>query len=591
MVASSDGTTLYLACATASCIVQFDVASQKVSGFVTVPKEPLGVAVSTDQKQLFVTCAAPESRICVVDRATLTIIRTIPVGHTAMAPVVSPDGQMLFVCNRFNNDVSVVNLAAKKEVCRIAVEREPVAAAITRDGKFLLVANHLPVGRADTNYVAAAISVIDTLSNNVVKELQLPNGSGSLNDIRLSPDGKYAVVTHLVSRFNRLPTHANEGWINANALTIIDIAGLRIRDTVILDDHYHGAANPWGIAWSSDSASVVVTHAGTHEVSVIDFSKLLSQIPSLPEHYDPIKAADLFAATKKNFELPDELPFIGGCRIRLKLPVSDLGPRSIVSVGSTFYVANYFSDTLTVIELTNAVCMKTESIALGPKAVPMNAIRKGEFYFNDGGICYDGWQSCASCHPGDGRMDGLNWDLLNDGVGNPKKTKSLLKATKIHPLMSLGVRADAAAAVREGVEHMLFMSQPKDEIVSSIVAYLDSLEEIPSPFLVHGKLSLAAKRGKRIFKQAGCEDCHGSRLYTDQLPHDVGTRASFDNPVDKFYTPALIEVWRNAPYLHDGSAATIRDVVVGHNPNNEHGAISKFSARQIDDLCAYVLSL
>jgi hypothetical protein len=31
-------------------------------------------------------------------------------------------------------------------------------------------------------------------------------------------------------------------------------------------------------------------------------------------------------------------------------------------------------------------------------------------------IWYQEWESCASCHDTDGRMDGLNWDLLNDGM-------------------------------------------------------------------------------------------------------------------------------------------------------------------------------
>ena len=48
-----------------------------------------------------------------------------------MAPVLSPDGKTLFVCNRFNNDISVLDLETGKEQCRIPVQREPVAAALT----------------------------------------------------------------------------------------------------------------------------------------------------------------------------------------------------------------------------------------------------------------------------------------------------------------------------------------------------------------------------------------------------------------------------------------------------------------------------
>lgn len=588
VIASAGGAALYIACATANRILRFDTATLKVTGSIIVPDSPQGLVLSNDGNQLFVTCAAPESRVCVVDLARLRVVETIPAGHTAMAPVVSPDGKRLYVCNRFNDDVSVIDLLKRKEVGRVAVRREPVAAAITPNGESVLVANCLPAGRADVNYVGAVVSVVSTASNKVIKELQLPSGSGSLNDIRISPDGRYAVVSHLVGRFTRLPTHIAEGWINANALTIIDVAGMKVHGTMLLDDHYTGAANPWGVAWSSDGATLVVTHAGTHEVSVIDFQTMLAKLPALPPGYDAAKAADVLEASRAKNEPPDDLPFFAGSRIRVKLPSGDLGPRAVVVVGQTVYVANYFSDTLTVIDLKEAE-PTTRSIALGSR-LAMDAVRKGEFYFHDAGICYDGWQSCASCHPGGARVDALNWDLLNDGVGNPKSTKSLLTATKTAPVMSMGVRANADVAVRAGIRHILFTDQP-EEVIGSTIAYLHSLKPVPSPLMANGQLSKAAERGKKVFAQARCTDCHDSDLYSDLRPYDVGTRGSSDKKTDKFYTPTLIEVWRTAPYLHDGSATTIRDVVTSRNSNDEHGVTSKLSSQEIDDLCAYVLSL
>lgn len=107
-------------------------------------------------------------------------------------------------------------------------------------------------------------------------------------------------------------------------------------------------------------------------------------------------------------------------------PKATMGSRAITIVGNTAYVANYFSDTLSVIDMKTPHG-KIESIPLGPK-VEMSAVRKGGFYFHDATICQEGWQSCSSCHPGNARADGLNWDLPNDGLGHPKNTKSLLLA-------------------------------------------------------------------------------------------------------------------------------------------------------------------
>jgi hypothetical protein len=50
-------------------------------------------------------------------------------------------------------------------------------------------------------------------------------------------------------------------------------------------------------------------------------------------------------------------------------------------------------------------------------------------------------------------------------------------------------------------------------------------------------------------------------------------------------------VWRTAPYLHDGSAATMRDVLTTGNQNDQHGKTSHLTAEQVGDLIEYVLSL
>jgi YVTN family beta-propeller protein len=586
LAASSNGKVLYVACATGDRVLCFDVASRKVFASIPMPEPPLGLVLSADDKQLYVTCAAPESKVCIVNTAKLKIVETIPTGHTAMAPVPSPDGKTLYVCNHFNNNVSVIDLPAKKELRRIAVSRQPVAADLTKDGKYLLVANQLPAGRADAYEVAAVVSVIDLAKGKVVKEIHLPNGSGSLKDIRISPDGRYAVVSHLAGRINQPTVQVRFGWINGNALTIIDVAKMEVRYSLLLDEQNRGAGNPWGMAWSADGKTLAVAHAGTHEASLIDFPALLAGLPAATNTVN--KSTPMLSFLPTYDGLDDGLPYLTGARERVALAPGDYGPRAVIFAGQMFYTANYFSDTLGAIDL-KASKHQVKSLSLGPKP-EMDAVRRGEFYFHDATLCLQGWQSCSSCHPGDARVDGFNWDLLNDGIGNPKNTRSLLLAHKTPPAMSLGVRANAEMAVRAGIKFILFTNQP-EAVAASIDEYLKSLTPVPSPYLIHGKLSEAAKRGQKLFPQAGCADCHVPGLYTDLHPHDVGTRNQHDQDTDKFYTPTLVEVWRTAPYLHDGSAATIRDVMTTRNPHDEHGETSKLSDHEIDDLCEYVLSL
>ena len=223
---------------------------------------------------------------------------------------------------------------------------------------------------------------------------------------------------------------------------------------------------------------------------------------------------------------------------------------------------------------------------MGPRP-KLTVVRRGEINFHDATLCYQQWQSCASCHPS-ARIDGFNRDLLNDGQGTPKNTKSMLLSHKTPPVMSTGIRANAETAVRAGIAFSLFAVRPETDAVA-IDAYLSSLEPVPSPYLVDGKLSSAAKRGKRLFasKAVGCMKCHSKPYYTDGEMYDVGSKAPYDRR-SKFDTPALIESWRTAPYLHDGQYATIEDLLVKGN----HGkAVKKLNESELNDLVEYVHSL
>jgi YVTN family beta-propeller protein len=591
LVAAPDGATLYVACATEDRVLMFDIASRKVTRSIQVAPDPTGLCLSADGQTLFVTCAAPASRVCVVNTAQGRVVQEFHAGHTAMAPALSPDGNTLFVCNRFDNDVSMFDVRTGHELRRIPVWREPVAAAMSPDGQRLLVANHLHTGRADANHVAAVVSVINPASGRVTDDLSLPSGSGALNDLRISPDGKYAVVTHILARFQRPAIQVERGWMNSNAQTLIALDRMAVLNTVLLDEPDRGAANPWGVAWSADSRTLVVAHAGTHEVSLIAVPAMLAKLATLTPAPLPANAPFRYGAPASTpSSVPNDLSFLTGLRERRSLPEGDLGPRAVVVVGRRAYTANYFSDTLSVIELDSS-SPGAETIPLGPKP-RMTTARQGELYFHDARICLQGWQSCASCHPDNARMDGLNWDLLNDGLGNPKNTRSLLLTHQTPPAMSLGVRETAEAAVRAGIRQILFTAQPP-RVADAIDEYLKSLKPIPSPHLVNGRLSPAAQRGQDLFrsKETRCAQCHPPPLFTNLKTYDVGTRGPLDGPIDRFDTPTLIEVWRTAPYLHDGSVATLRDLLTLANHNDRHGKTSHLSADQIHDLCEYLLSL
>lgn len=51
----------------------------------------------------------------------------------------------------------------------------------------------------------------------------------------------------------------------------------------------------------------------------------------------------------------------------------------------------------------------------------------------------------------------MNWDLMNDGVGNSKNCKSLLFSHPTPPSMISGIRETAEHAVRAGFKFIQFL--------------------------------------------------------------------------------------------------------------------------------------
>ncbi|HSA29217.1 MAG TPA: cell surface protein [Phycisphaerae bacterium] len=630
LTANRSGTLLFVAEANARQIAVFDLTARNVRQTIDTSGQPTGLTLSPDEQCLYVTCEGPEGIIDAIDLTTGRKTRQLRARHTPMAPLLSADGKLLFVCSRFRNSLQIVDLETGQIASQIPVLREPVAAVLALDGTRLLVANHLPSGPADGAFMAAAVSVIDVGTRNTTGLVQLPNGSMSLRGMCLSPDGKQAYVTHVLARYQVPTTQLDRGWMNTNALSIIDVAAARLVNTVLLDDIDLGAANPWGVTCTADGRYLCVAHAGTHEISVIDRAGLLDRLARLAagERVSEVSISPV--------DVPDDLSFLTG--LRRRFPLAGNGPRGLIAVGTRLYAAEYFSDSLGEIELSTmaeagsgsplrksthaartppgppdshptgglqglSLALKTTDAdgqvrqgglwsagfkRLGLSDPPPGQARRGEMLFNDATISFQHWQSCASCHP-DGRTDGPNWDLLNDGIGNPKNTRSLLKSPHTPPAMSLGVRANAEVAIAAGFRFILFTDRPKEDL-DAVDDYLRSMKPVPSPYLAGGQLSPAAERGRQVFESAGCAECHPSPLYTNNRSYNVGS--GLGSQKDRLFdTPTLLEVWRTAPYLHDGRAATMEELFNKHNPDDRHGRTSGLSPEDLAAMVEYVLSL
>ena len=518
---------------------------------------PTGVAIDGDWA--YVTSSAGEGRLTKLSLKDYSIAYTAATAMGACAPVVSADGETVYVCNRYKGTLSAVSAADGTVRASIAMLREPCAAVLSPDGRYLYVANFLPAQRADVDYVAAAVSVVECDKFRKVNDIMLSNGSNALRGIACSPDGRYVFVSHNLGRYQIPTSQLQQGWMNTNAVSVIDAASQSLVGSVVMDEPDRGAGGIWDVA--CDGRYLVTSQSGTHDVSVVDYAAMVKKL----EGY------------AKPEELDYDMYFIQDVRRRRAL--SGNGPRAICLKDSKVYAPTYFSDTLNVIDLEQD---RISAVAYNPDRME-SAVDIGERAFNDAVLCYQNWQSCNGCHPNEGRVDGMNWDLMNDGIGNPKNCKSMLLSHRTPKCMISGIRDSAGLAVRAGYKFIQFCDVPED-IALCVDEYLMALEPLPSPYLVDGKLSAKAEEGKKLYEKFGCANCHSGPYYTDMKMHRIGEDIEFEQGWD---TPTLIEVWRTAPYLFDGRAATMVDVFYEH----KHGIDGKISRKEAEALAEYVNSL
>jgi len=108
--------------------------------------------------------------------------------------------------------------------------------------------------------------------------------------------------------------------------------------------------------------------------------------------------------------------------------------------------------------------------------------------------------------------------------------------------------------------------------------------------------AVAAARGRGVFTGAGrCATCHTGTTFTDinagrlHAPAETGMSPAYAaRTTQKLYrTTPLRGLWQHAPYFHDGSAATLADVVEHY----DRARSLRLNAAQKHDLVEYLKTL
>lgn len=272
--------------------------------------------------------------------------------------------------------------------------------------------------------------------------------------------------------------------------------------------------------------------------------------------------------------------------------------------GLKLYVHNFMDRTVGVFDLiplvnygeSRAPLLATLGTVASANEALSAAVLKGKQFFYDARdtrLARDGYLSCATCHR-DGEHDGRVWDFTGFGEGLRNTISLKGRAGAQGPLHwsgnfdevqdfegQLRTLASGSGLMSDADFNTGTRATPLGDAKAGVSADLDALAAYvgslgtfaPSPRRTSGgALTAGAVPGRAVFAQK-CAYCHGGAGFTQSTSGrlvDIGTRkpssgSRLGATLTGLDIPTLRDVWATAPYLHDGSAATVEDAIRAHS--------------------------
>ena len=576
---------------------------------VPVGEEPRTLAVSPDGREAYVANQSSQT-LSVVDVPRGRLIREIRLGGQPYGILLSPDGQRAFVSQYagayadgkyHTGAIAVVDLRSDQQIACIGVKPHPWAMAMREDGSALYITHYLSIGGQ------GLVTEVDPRQYGVVREIAMledddvrGGGGGVFNalaSIALHPNGQRALVAGMHANVRR--GLALSGQQLSHKTTVQ--SAVRVLDLGAGQEVY-GAR--------------IVSSFGGQAVAVPSAVRFIGS----GEHYIDV----YFASNDFKIIQYNERGIVAERALR-GLPA---GPTGVV-VTRDAHIALFHSrwdnsiSQFSLVDIHDPKLVKR--VCTCSSAWSQQRLEGALLFHNtrDTRMTANRWMSCAVCHL-DGALitDGLVWDLTYDPakpkVGNtmdlintpfssppffhrgaPDVVKALDRFVLTFQQGSGFLRTDRARATTNAGE--LAEMCPEGDVPATtpewaaMVDYMQELRARPNPHIdgnhPRPEIRDAVERGRRLFYDpaVGCGICHcGPALTLSGRPgvcsvFDVGTGKKMD-------TPSLLNLWCTAPYLHDGRAPTLRDVLTTCNQDDLHGTTSRLSARELDDLATFLLA-
>lgn len=581
---SPDDRTLYITAEGSDSLLVVDAASRRMTAEIPVGKRPHGVALSHDGTTAYVTNERGDS-VSVVDLARGHVGRTFAAGHQPAGITLAADGASLFVASRGSDQVIVLDAADGREIVRLAAGSAPAEMGLGPDGARLVVGNELSFVGRPGQPPASEVTVIDPLTRRVVGRPALVNAHLSAG-VAVTPDGTLALVA-LVQPKNLVPiVQVARGWVMTNGLGVVDLRAGTVSQ-LVLDDTTRSYADPYGVAITPDGRRAFVTHSGADVVSVVDVQRLQDVLAGILPGNAEYAARDLSLASRF---------------VMARVPTA-ANPKGIAIShdGRYAYVAERLADSVLVLDTRTLQPAGRIPLATTTRET---TLRRGERLFNSAAATFQGQFSCRSCHPND-HVDRLQYDFEPDGLGKDiVDNRSLLGIAHTAPFKWNG--KNTSTFMQCGIRFARILTRlepfpPGD--LAALVAFMRSLTPVANPYRASGgTLTPSQQHGQQLYVReamkdgtpipAGnrCATCHPGPLFTNRHLADVGTR-SRDSSIVAFDTPHLTNVYDSAPYLHDGRARSLEEIWTVYNPEDKHGVTRDMSKRDLNDLIDYLKTL
>ncbi|WP_426747875.1 c-type cytochrome [Myxococcus faecalis] len=627
---SRDDAFLYVVDADTGVLAVVETASGQKVGEVKVGAGPERVVVGPDDT-VYVSNRGARS-VSVIRRGDWNEAARVAVGVEPMGLTVSPNGDTLYVVNSTALDSSVygtlmaVDTRTLEVRWELPVGEEPRGVALVDGGRRALVSlfrhadlvtvdlsdAHQPrmqregtdlYARANTRQGVAADEPIPFPSSDV---LFRPRG---MADVVVSPEGARAFAPTLWAREDSLTSdgrgpggslYGGGGPCNTAGVVAPGVLTFNTEDgSPRVDDL--DQCRPPPSEEPDFPPSTIVSPESSHPIqgpvaAVVD--------PSGQWLFLVNRETDNVAILPTQRRTGLDLTGERGSTVRQLVRVGS-GPSGIAMTrdGRKVYVYNAFDHTVTT--LVNDGSGNVANVRTQGAPIPVvgedvltaqEAAGRKLFYsaldsrMTSAGVA----ASCASCHL-DGRDDGHVWGFP-DG---PRQTPSLAgrKVTETGPFHWSGEFPSMRDFLDATVRGRMGGTSLDGVMVAQLSAFIDVIPTPDNPY--RGAVQTAAQaRGEQVFKKAACDTCHEGAHFTNNQQADVGTfittgpiRDDENTRKRGLNTPSLLGLARTAPYLHDGSALSLKGRLMQGRASNKHGTTADLTEAEVDDLVEYLRTL